>query len=313
MGTFVTSILAIFAFIGFVLYIFILYNGLVTVKQNIERAWGNIDVLLKQRHDELPKLIDVCRGYMKYEQDLLERLTTLRSHFASASHISKVAGVDSMIRQSLQSLYAVAENYPDLKANEQFLHLQKRISLLESQIADRRELFNESVNNYNIRIRQIPDMWISRFMGNEPKEMFRVDDEDKKDIDLARLRDSRYPPAPAADEAGIRQWLKTHENLLASFDRNQDSKIDLSEQDDAMAAVKRWADLATKPESLWHVYLEAKIDGPFHWIELKDKIAVDPFTFINAVGETLWIPYVIVDRARMMYHPQQRMDEGGIR
>ena len=145
MNVFFTSILVLVA-ISAVIYFIIIYNGLVNVRNNIDKAWANIDVLLKQRHDELVKLLETCRGYMKYEQELLAKLVQLRSMSAGSSSVGDISKAEGLISSGLKSLFAVAENYPDLKANQVFLQLQKRISSLESEIADRREFYNDSVN-----------------------------------------------------------------------------------------------------------------------------------------------------------------------
>ena len=132
-----------------------IYNNLVTLKHNVSKAWANIDVLLKQRHDELPKLIDSCKVYMKFEQETLEKVMRARSSVASAQQsgdLGALSAAEGEMRTGLGRLFAVAENYPDLKSNENFLQLQGRITGLENAIADRREFYNESVNINNVRI-----------------------------------------------------------------------------------------------------------------------------------------------------------------
>jgi LemA protein len=117
------------------IYFIMAYNSLVSIKNNVEKAWANIDVLLKQRHDELPKLIDTCKQYMKHEQETLEKVIQARSRVSSAreSHdVAALGAAENVLRSGLGQLFALAESYPDLKANEQFLHLQSRISGLEN-------------------------------------------------------------------------------------------------------------------------------------------------------------------------------------
>lgn len=172
-------ILVVVAIVG---YIITIYNGLIKLKNNIKKAWANIDVLLKQRSDELPKLINTVKGYMKHEKEVLENLTKARTNFLTASTFSETAAADNMITGALKSLFAVAENYPNLKANENFMQLQNRISGIENEIADRREFYNDSVNQYNIRIHSIPDVIIARMLGYTNKEMFEVSEADKKDV-----------------------------------------------------------------------------------------------------------------------------------
>ena len=163
-----------------------IYNHLVQLHFNIDKAWANIDVILKQRRDELPKLVDTCKGYMKYEQALLEKITAARSAFLSASTPDERVKAENEISRALKSLFAVAENYPDLKANQGFFQLQGRISSLESGIADRRELFNESVNLYNIKIHQFPDLLLARMMGYAKRQLLEIPSAETSDpkIDL---------------------------------------------------------------------------------------------------------------------------------
>lgn len=175
----------LFLIIGVMLYFVSVYNGLIMLSRNIEKAWANIDVLLKQRHDEIPKLVKVCEGYMKYERETLEKITAARTACIQAKGVADSANKEGELTGLLKTLFAVAENYPDLKANQNFLQLQQRVSYLESQIADRREFYNDSVNNYNIRINQIPDMWVARMLNMAVKELFKIAEEDKKDADIS--------------------------------------------------------------------------------------------------------------------------------
>jgi len=168
--------------VGIFAYLITIYNSLVRLKNDIDKAWANIDVLLKQRHDELPKLIETCKGYMQYEQSTFQLITEARTAFMKASSVSEKAQADNMISGALKSLFAVSENYPDLKANNNFMQLQKRISELEEKIADRRELFNDDVNTYNIRIQQLPDVFIAGMMHLQTRDLFKVTEEDRQDV-----------------------------------------------------------------------------------------------------------------------------------
>ena len=168
-----------------VMYGVIIYNGLVRLRNNIDKAWSNIDVLIKQRYDELPKLVKVCEGYMKHERDTLQRVIEARSMMSGAHSVSETAQADSFLSGALKSLFAVAENYPELKANQNFLALQGRISSLESQIADRREYFNESVNLFNIRIEQIPDVLIAKPLQYKPRDMWSIDPTERQDVEIS--------------------------------------------------------------------------------------------------------------------------------
>lgn len=180
----VISLALLFLVIGALLYFVSIYNGLVRLSRNIQKAWANIDVLLKQRHDEIPKLISTCEGYMQYERGTLEKLTAARTACIQAKGVEDAARAENQLSGLLKTVFAVAENYPDLKANQNFAQLQQRISYLESQIADRREFYNDSVNVYNIRISQIPDMWVAGMMNFAAKEMFKVAEEDRQDVEI---------------------------------------------------------------------------------------------------------------------------------
>lgn len=170
--------------VGIIIYLITIYNSLVRLRNDMDKAWANIDVLLKQRHDELPKLIETCKGYMQYEQKTLQMITEARTAFMKANTVAEKAQADNMISGALKSLFAVSENYPDLKANNNFLQLQKRISELEERIADRREFFNDDVNTYNIRIQQLPDVFVAKMLSLQRRDLFKVSEEDRRDVEV---------------------------------------------------------------------------------------------------------------------------------
>lgn len=170
--------------LGLVLYFVTLYNSLVRLKNDIDKAWSNIDVLLKQRHDELPKLIETCKGYMQYEQKTFQLVVEARNAYQKAANVPDKAQADNMLTGALKTLFAVAENYPELKANNDFMQLQARITQLEEKIADRREFYNDDVNTYNIRIQQLPDVFVARLMNYQPHELFKVAEEDRRDVEV---------------------------------------------------------------------------------------------------------------------------------
>lgn len=176
--------------LGAVLYGIVIYNNLVNLKHAVSKAWSNIDVLLKQRHDELPKLIETCKQYMKFEQDTLEKVMQARSAAAAARANGDVKGVgqaETQMRLGLGNLFAVAEAYPELKANQSFQQLQARISGLENAIADRREYYNETVNNNNVRIEQIPDVLIARVFNFKAADLLEFSESEKADVDVRAL------------------------------------------------------------------------------------------------------------------------------
>lgn len=163
------------AVMALLLYAVTVYNSLVAVRREMDRAWANIDVLLQQRFDELPKLVEVCKAYMRHEQGTLDRVLAARGAFAGASGTD--ARVAATVRSvlPLQQLFAMAEAYPDLKANGQFAHLRKRISEIESGIADRRESYNDVVNAHNVRIEQFPDRLLAALLGYRERRLFEFE------------------------------------------------------------------------------------------------------------------------------------------
>jgi LemA protein len=183
----VLAILAVFIItvIAVILYFVGLYNKLVAFKNNIDRSFSNIDVLLKQRHDELPKLIETCKGYMQYEQKTLQAVTEARTAFMRANTPAEKAQADNLVSGALKSLFAVAEKYPDLKANTNFMQLQGRITDLETRIAAQRGAYNEDVNTFNIRIAQIPASLVAGFMGLRPHTLFQVAEADREDVKVS--------------------------------------------------------------------------------------------------------------------------------
>ncbi|MEX6502299.1 LemA family protein [Pseudomonas zhanjiangensis] len=168
----------------------ILYNGLVRLKHGVSKAWANIDVLLRQRHEELPKLVETCKQYMQHERTTLERVIAARQAVSSAREQGDVGALgraESGLRAGLGQLFALAENYPELKANDSFQHLQQRISGLENGIADRRELYNEAVNLNNVRIEQFPDVLIARAFAFGAAPLLQFSEAQKADVDLKSL------------------------------------------------------------------------------------------------------------------------------
>ncbi len=168
-----------------VLYFITIYNGLVTVKNNVDNTWSNINVLLKQRHDELPKLVKVCERYMKHEADTLEKVMKARAMLAGAGTMDEKGKAEGMITEALKSLFAVSESYPELKADRRFGQLQTRITEIENEISDRRELYNESVNIHNIRIEKIPDAFVAYLFKYPRKELWQIKPEEKKDVEIS--------------------------------------------------------------------------------------------------------------------------------
>jgi LemA protein len=177
-------------FVAFVAYFVGIYNGLVNLRENVKVAWANIDVLLKQRHDELPKLVETCKRYMQFEQETLEKVMRARASVSVASTSGNVAAVgaaEQQLRSGLGRLFAVAESYPQLKTDETFKQLQSRITALEESIADRREFYNDQVNLNNIRVKVFPDVLIAQNFGFPPAHLLEFSAAEKADVNVGAL------------------------------------------------------------------------------------------------------------------------------
>ncbi|MCW8859597.1 MAG: LemA family protein [Deltaproteobacteria bacterium] len=171
--------------LGIIFYIIMIYNGFVALKNNINQDWSNIDVLLKQRYDELPKLIKVCEGYMQHEQKTLEAVVKARSMVNSARSDDQKLQAQNALTDTLKSLFMVVERYPDLKADAGFRQLSNRISEIEDQIADRRELYNASVTIYNTRLDQFPDVLIARAFNFGSRALWKIDPAHRQDVEVS--------------------------------------------------------------------------------------------------------------------------------
>jgi LemA protein len=174
----------------FVIYLVLMFNALVSVKNNVARAWANIDVLLKQRHDELPRLVEVCRQYKQFEQETLLRVTQARQQVSAAREARNIAALgpaEAELRAGTARVFAIAEAYPALKANDNFMQLQQRITGLENAIADRREFYNDSVNVNNTRIAQFPDVIVARLFGFGEARLLNFDAGERRPVDMKSL------------------------------------------------------------------------------------------------------------------------------
>lgn len=174
----------VLAFVGVVVFALAvmavnLYNGLVRMRHQLDRAWSNIDVILKQRFDEIPQLVQVLEQYASYEAGVIKSLVDARARYGSARQISEKIEAARLMSIALQGVAAIGEAYPDLKANQNFTQLQSRISTLENAIADRREAYNETVANFNTRIEQFPDIFVARFLNYQRQAMFQVSETER--------------------------------------------------------------------------------------------------------------------------------------
>ena len=183
-GEVIGTVVVLFVAAGAIGFVLTLYNSLVALKNDVVRAWANIDVLLKQRHDELPKLVRTCEGYMQHERAVFDALSQARGALMAAKSVGQRAEAESQLSKALGQFFAVAEAYPDLKANQSFIQLQNRISDLENQVADRREFYNDVVTTFNTRIQQIPDKYVGEWLSLKPAEWFRASEIDREDVNI---------------------------------------------------------------------------------------------------------------------------------
>jgi LemA protein len=176
------SIYFIVAIALVLLYLLFVYNSLVTAKNRIAEAFSQIDVQLKRRTDLIPNLVETVKGYAKHEKELLENVTKARTSLMTAGSTHEKADANNMLSDTLKSLFAVAENYPDLKASSNFHKLQEELSDTENKIAYSRQFFNSNVLDYNNKILIFPNNIISRLFNFKKEDFFEASEEDKKEV-----------------------------------------------------------------------------------------------------------------------------------
>ncbi len=174
------GLVVILSVVGLIIYFITIYNSLVRLRNESEKAWAELDPLLKQRSDELPKLAGICRGYMPSEPRPFQLVAAGRTAFLQAAAVEEKAQADGLISDALKALFAVAEEYPELKANTSFRQLQGRITALEEMIAAQRRRFNASVHTFNLRLAQIPANLVAAFMHLEPRALFQATESDRR-------------------------------------------------------------------------------------------------------------------------------------
>jgi LemA protein len=177
MGPLLIAVIVVICFILLVLFWFIgLYNGLQRRKLNAQNAWSDIDVQLKRRHDLVPNLVNSVKGYAAHEKSTFEAVTNARAAAVGANGIADQAGAESMLTQSLGKLFAVAENYPELKANTNFLQLQEELTSTENKIGFSRQHYNSQVNNFNEAIKVFPSNIVAGMFSFTTMEFFELDE-----------------------------------------------------------------------------------------------------------------------------------------
>jgi LemA protein len=193
-------IIVIVVVLGFILVG--MYNGLVRSRLQVREAWSSIDIQLKRRSSLIPNLVETVRGYAAHERETLESVTRARAQLDNAGTAQQAAQANNMLTQALRSLFAVAEAYPDLKANTNFLQLQSELSDTEDKIAYARQFYNRNVLSYNGKVQTVPTAFIAGMFGFHTEDFFEVEDEaDRADINVSFDRPPATPPAqPPASE-----------------------------------------------------------------------------------------------------------------
>lgn len=169
------------AVVAAVLFAIGVYNGLIRLKNKTEEAWSDIDVQLKRRYDLIPNLVETVKGYAKHEKGTFEKVTELRNLAMKADTPADKAKTNNMLTDTLKSLFAVAENYPELKANQNFLDLQNQLSQIEETIQQSRRYYNGNVRDFNIKIEVFPNNLFAGMMGFKKFEFFEVGNEKEKE------------------------------------------------------------------------------------------------------------------------------------
>jgi len=176
------SLITIIIVIAALLYVWFIYNRLVTTRMRISEALSQIDVQLKRRTDLIPNIVETVKGYAKHEKEVLENVTNARASLMQAGTPKEKAQANNFLSDTLKSLFAVSENYPTLKANENFLALQEELSDTENKIAYSRQFYNSNVMDYNTKLQIFPDSVIANMFHFKPADFFAADEKDKEPV-----------------------------------------------------------------------------------------------------------------------------------
>lgn len=176
------TLVLILILIGIVLIMGIaIYNSLIQLRNRCENAWAQVDVQLRRRYDLIPNLVETVKGYARHEREVFERVTEARTRAINASTVAEQGQAENQLSSALKSLFAVVENYPELKANQNFLLLQEELAGTESKIAFARQFYNDSVMKYNIRLQVFPARLIAQWFGFKPKEYFEIEEAEARE------------------------------------------------------------------------------------------------------------------------------------
>ena len=183
--------------IAIALWVVLVYNGLVRLRNRVREAWSDIEVQLKRRYDLIPNLVNTVKGYMKHEREVFEKVTEARARALGAQTRKEKGAAENTLSETLKTLFAVSENYPQLKANENFLDLQGQLRDTEDKIAIARQVYNDTVLTYNNSIQVFPAVMIAGTFGFTRREFYEIDDAADREVPTVSFR----PDAPAAADA----------------------------------------------------------------------------------------------------------------
>lgn len=167
-----------------ILWLLFTYNSLITLRNRVREAWSQIDVQLKRRSSLIPNLVEAVKGYAKHEKSVFENVTKARSALLGAKTPHQAAAANDMLSGALKSLFAIAENYPNLKASENFKHLQEEISDTETKVAAARQFYNTSVLDLNNSLETVPSAWVGALFGFKKEEFFKATEEEKREVKI---------------------------------------------------------------------------------------------------------------------------------
>lgn len=161
-----------------------MYNGLITLKNRVDEAWSDIDVQLKRRYDLIPNLVNTVKGYATHEKELFERVTAARTAAMNAGSPAEKQDAENMLSGTLKTLFAVSENYPDLKANQNFLELQRELTDTEDKIQASRRFYNGNVRDFNTKLQVFPTNLMAGMLGFVAREFFAADEAEKENVQV---------------------------------------------------------------------------------------------------------------------------------
>ena len=172
--------IALIIIVLLVLFVISAYNTLVRLRQKVRNSWSQIDVQLQRRFDLIPNLVETVKGYMAHEEGVLEKVTELRTSWAKAGTVAEKAELDNQLSGALKTIMAVSENYPDLKANQNFSELQQELQNTENKISFSRQFYNDSVTMYNTKLEVFPSNLVASIFGFKPEDLFKAESEEAR-------------------------------------------------------------------------------------------------------------------------------------